>query len=32
VDLFLGQPLLPAPMATGCAGSEHTKESNDFEE
>jgi len=32
VDLFLGQPLLAAAMTTGCARSEQTKESNDFEE
>jgi hypothetical protein len=32
VDIFLSQPLLPAPLATVCARNEDTKESGDFEE
>jgi hypothetical protein len=32
VDFFLGQSLLPASIATGCAQSEDTKENNESEE
>jgi hypothetical protein len=32
VDIFLGQPLLPAPIATGDANTEDTKESKSLKE
>jgi hypothetical protein len=32
VDVFLGQSLLPAAMATGCASNEDTNEGKDSKE
>jgi hypothetical protein len=32
MDIFLGQPLLPAPIATGGANSEETKKSKTLKE